>query len=289
VSERIELVDTGGPVLHTVIFGSGPPIVWCHGGPGLWDYVAPLAQVCANAGWIVYRYDQRGCGASSAALPNDVAANVADLEALRVHYGHERWVVAGHSWGASLALLYALAHPERTAGVVYLSGVGSHPGWHAAFREEDRRRRGEEGVARLVALRQQWESSGSLEDERAFCVEQWSIDYADQQQARKLAARLFRDDARIARDVHRELWASAVETLADPALPQRLRELDVPALVIHGELDPRPHWSAQQLAGLLPRARFVMLEGAGHNPWVEMPDEVESVLGGFLTSFGETL
>jgi proline iminopeptidase len=71
----------------------------------------------------VHLYDQRGCGRSTAGGPYDIATALADLEALRVHLGHERWVVGGHSWGAALALFYALEHPDRTLGVVYLAGT----------------------------------------------------------------------------------------------------------------------------------------------------------------------
>jgi proline iminopeptidase len=53
----------------------------------------------------VHRYDQRGSGRSVAHPPYHLADFITDLEALREHWRRERWVVAGHSWGAQLALL----------------------------------------------------------------------------------------------------------------------------------------------------------------------------------------
>jgi proline iminopeptidase len=68
--------------------------------------------------------EPRGCGRSHPDGPYDVATTLADMEALRVHLGHERWIVGGHSHGAFHALAYALAFPERTGAILYLAGAG---------------------------------------------------------------------------------------------------------------------------------------------------------------------
>ncbi|WP_128644848.1 alpha/beta fold hydrolase [Rhodococcus sp. BS-15] len=49
---------------------------------------------------------------------NTTAHLIADIEALREHLGVEAWIVNGASWGSTLAVAYALAHPERVLGVV---------------------------------------------------------------------------------------------------------------------------------------------------------------------------
>jgi proline iminopeptidase len=73
---------------------------------------------------LVYRFEPRGCGRSSPDGLFDVATAVADLEALRVHLGHERWTVIGHSWGSFLGLVYALEFTERIEALVDISGAG---------------------------------------------------------------------------------------------------------------------------------------------------------------------
>src|SRR5687767_1759732 len=87
-----ELVEVNGVRLWTARQGCGPPLVLLHGGPGLWDDFADLAAMVADL-VTVHRYDQRGCGRSMAVPPYDVATFVADLEALRVRWGHPRWIV----------------------------------------------------------------------------------------------------------------------------------------------------------------------------------------------------
>ncbi len=67
------------------------------GGPGLSDNLGAVAAMLEDR-VRVHRYDQRGSGRSRSDAPFEVNQFVADLEALREHWGHERWLVGGHSW-----------------------------------------------------------------------------------------------------------------------------------------------------------------------------------------------
>lgn len=75
--------------------------------------------------------EQRGCGrsmphASDPAVSldsNDTAHLVADMEAVRSHLGVEGWILNGVSWGSTLALSYAVTHPERVLGVVLVAAT----------------------------------------------------------------------------------------------------------------------------------------------------------------------
>lgn len=99
----------------------GAPALFLHGGPG-----AGCAR--RHAGFFDPKYyrvilhDQRGCGKSGPAgstIANDTPHLIADIEALRIHLGVERWgCVLGGSWGTTLALEYAQAHPERVGSIV---------------------------------------------------------------------------------------------------------------------------------------------------------------------------
>ncbi|WP_435176995.1 alpha/beta fold hydrolase [Actinacidiphila sp. bgisy145] len=108
--------------------GVGDGVVCCHGGPGLWDFLGDVAVLLADRA-AVYRWDQRGCGRSERRGPYSFARSVADLDAVRRHFGRERVALLGHSYGADLALRYALAHPERVSGLVYVSGTGIDASW----------------------------------------------------------------------------------------------------------------------------------------------------------------
>lgn len=92
-------------------------MVLCHGGPGLWDYLAPVASMVEDL-CTVHRYDQRGGGRSPTDGPFTVDGFIADLDDVRRHFGYDRFIVGGHSWGASLALFYGLAVPARVSAIV---------------------------------------------------------------------------------------------------------------------------------------------------------------------------
>lgn len=98
----------------------GLPVVYLHGGPGA--AMEPHMRALHNPD--VFRlvmYDQRGCGRSTPAgelAHNDTAHLLDDIERLRLHLGIERWIVSGGSWGSTLALAYAQAHPSRCLALV---------------------------------------------------------------------------------------------------------------------------------------------------------------------------
>jgi proline iminopeptidase len=102
----------------------GKPAVILHGGPG--GATNPtMRRFFDPARWRMALFDQRGCGRSrpNAMLEdNDTWALVEDIERLREHLGIEKWTVFGGSWGSTLALAYAVTHPERVSALI-LRGI----------------------------------------------------------------------------------------------------------------------------------------------------------------------
>ena len=103
---------------------AGLVVVFLHGGPGA-GLSAYHRRFFDPARYHIVLFDQRGCGKSTPfaeLIDNTTGHLVADIEAIREHLGVERWVVFGGSWGSTLALAYAQAHPERVLGIV-LRGI----------------------------------------------------------------------------------------------------------------------------------------------------------------------
>jgi proline iminopeptidase len=122
------MLDVGdGHSLYWEVCGNpdGKPAVVLHGGPGS-GCSSGMRQMFDPQSYRIVLFDQRNAGRSrpSAADPVvDLSANttphlVADIERLRVHLGVDRWLVWGGSWGVTLALTYAQAHPERVSELV---------------------------------------------------------------------------------------------------------------------------------------------------------------------------
>jgi len=102
----------------------GIPVVFVHGGPG--GGTEPWHRQFFNPHkYRIVMFDQRGCGRSTphAELRENTTWDlVDDMEAIRVHLDIDRWVVFGGSWGSTLALAYAQAHPGAVRAMV-LRGI----------------------------------------------------------------------------------------------------------------------------------------------------------------------
>jgi len=146
-------VDLNGVRIYTRRVGDGPPVVVLHGGPGAHhDYLLPQYDRLARGRTLLY-YDQRGGGRSP--VPRDTPVgwreHVADLEALRDHWGLERVALLGYSWGGLLALLYALAHPTRIDRLALVSAAPLTAAWREEFEHRLAARMAEPWLARARA------------------------------------------------------------------------------------------------------------------------------------------
>ena len=262
------VVTEDGCRLWTTDVGGGEPLVLCHGGPGLWDMFGDLAEALASRVWVI-RWDQRGCGRSERRGPYSLTRTVRDLDAVREHYGLDRVAVLGHSWGATLALRYALEHPDRVSKLVYVSGTGLGREWHPHYERNLAARLGNDR-ARLTQLRGR---------ERA--VLQWTADFADPSKAAGYAARMADPWFEINYECNAAMKAEEGDEVR---LVAACRGLNVPTLIVDGALDIRPRWAVDSLQQALPSATRVVLGNAGHVPWLEAPDEFSSALLTFLLS-----
>jgi proline iminopeptidase len=121
------MLDTAG--IHRIYWETsgnpeGIPVLFVHGGPG--SGTSPNQRRFFDpARYRIVLFDQRGSGRSTPhgeLTDNTTPHLIADMEALRCALGIENWLVFGGSWGSTLALAYAQAHPDRCRGLV-LRGI----------------------------------------------------------------------------------------------------------------------------------------------------------------------
>jgi proline iminopeptidase len=120
-------LPTGG--LHEIYYEecgaqNGKPVVVLHGGPG-GAINTTMRRFFDPTRWRSVLFDQRGCGKSrpNASLQDNTTWTlVEDIERLRKRLGIQKWSVFGGSWGSTLALAYAIMHPDRVESLV-LRGV----------------------------------------------------------------------------------------------------------------------------------------------------------------------
>jgi proline iminopeptidase len=283
MAEEAGIITTDdGALLWTVRSGSPQqvPFVLCHGGPGLWDQLAAVSSLVDDLAWVI-RWDQRGAGRSQAVGPYSIGRSVADLECLRASLGVERWIVGGHSWGAALALRYALRHPDRVLGLVYLSGTDlGWPTYRDNYRAERIRRLGRD-LPRWQELNDRAERSA--DEDRELAALNFSTEFADRDHPSELydqwGYRHFEMNAEANAAITAETDSESQDDLRTAC-----SRFTQPVLVLHGDRDPRPTDGPRDLAGVLPNARLGILQEVGHVPWAERPEQLDHQLRPFVTS-----
>jgi pimeloyl-ACP methyl ester carboxylesterase/DNA-binding CsgD family transcriptional regulator len=215
------------------------------------------------------RYDARGCGLSDWDVGDvSLAAQVADLEAVVDAAQVERFDLIGISQGGAVACEYCIRHPER---VTHLVLYGAFARGHN--RRSDQAARQFQALNELVVL-------GWGQENPAF---------------RKLFANMFVPDAseeqeRWFSDLMRitskpEIAARLMEASANVDVVDRLPQVSVPTLVIHGRQDARiPYAEGRTFASSIPGARFVSLESRNHILLEDEPawTRFKAVFGEFL-------
>jgi len=119
-SQLLPVGDGHEIYVETVGRTDGIPAVYLHGGPGS-GCQPDHRRLFDPERFHAVLFDQRGAGRSrpkGRREDNTLPHLIADMEMIREKFGFERWIVVGGSWGATLALAYAQAHPDRVSGIV---------------------------------------------------------------------------------------------------------------------------------------------------------------------------
>lgn len=256
--------------------GSGPEVIVLHGGPGAHhDYLLPGFDRLATGRTLVY-YDQRGGGRSPVGrdVPVGSQEQVHDLEALRDVWGLEQLHLVGYSWGALLAMLYAIAHPARVASLALVSPAPAAARERAGYESALAARN---STPAIVAARAALQAS----DLRSRDLAQY------QKRLFELAVTgYFHDPERVSELTPFRITGRTQQAVWDSLgteydLRPALARLSVPAIVLHGDDDPIPLESAAATAHALD-AELVVLPDAGHVPYIEAADAFTAALHRFL-------
>ena len=259
---------TTGPVVP-----QGLPLVMVHGGPGVRDYLAPVAGIVEDL-CLVHRYDQRGTGGSPWEGEHTIARHVQDLASLLDAWGHDRAVLMGHSFGTNMASYFLLARPERVAGLIQLAGPFLYP-WREADLAAQQARRSGEQQSRLDEL----DAIASRTDagETEYLALSWFTDHADQARAWDWALAAARTRRPVNYAMNTQLNA-AKKTDPLESHVDELRELLPPgAVIIGGAGDTRPAGALRRLGARL-NCEVIIIPDAGHEPWLEAPDQFTAAL-----------
>ena len=262
----------------------GKPVVILHGGPGA-GCSAKMRRFHDPKAYRIVLFDQRGSGRSTPhadLVDNTTWDLVADIEALREHLGISRWQVFGGSWGSTLALAYAQAHPSRATELV-LRGIFMLRRWELEWFYQ-------EGASRLYP--EAWDQylQAIPDVERADLISAYHRRLTSQSEATRLAAArawsvweastslLLPDEAFIDghKDAHFALSFARIEShyfvhggffdIEDQLLRDAHRLHGIPGVIVHGRYDVVcPVQNAWDLHKAWPESRLQISPRAGHS------------------------
>ncbi|MFI5730778.1 alpha/beta fold hydrolase [Kribbella sp. NPDC051587] len=273
---------------------NGIPAVYLHGGPG-----GSLGKGSYRAKFDPDRFriiglDQRGCGRSTPHVTTpgyDLGENttgllIDDLETLREHLRVERWLVNGVSWGSTLALAYAQAHPQRVSGVVLMAvtttdrfqvewitetvGAIYPEAWDRAAGHAEQAgvgyRRGEERLVEAYA-RLMTDADPAVRDAASLAWMDWEDSHVSIGSGTTTHSGGAWEDAH-----HRQGFATLVthywahDAFLDPPVLERMERLEgIPATLIHGRRDVSgPAVVAWDVHRGWPGSELIVVEDEGH-------------------------
>jgi proline iminopeptidase len=257
-----------------------PKLLVLHGGPGA-DHCYMLPQMLhLGERYDLLFYDQRGGGRSKtdARIPVTWSTHVEDLGAIVTEFGLEPLSIVGYSWGAMLALLYAIEqrrnpHLVPPARLALINPAPLTREYRRQFEAEFNRRQQSPEIRKL---REELAASGLREKDPS----------AHRQRAFELGVAGYFSDPRKARDltpfrVVARVQESVWESLGDFDLISNLQGIKIPSIIVHGRDDPIPLASTVEAARAL-GTNLVVLDECGHVPYVEQPQKLFSALDSFL-------
>lgn len=279
-----QVLPINGVRLWTAVQGKGIPVVLCHGGPGGYDYLSPIADTVSDVCQVV-RYDQRGSGRSQPVGPYDVSTFIDDLEALREHFNFERWIVGGHSWGAGLALAYAVRFSDRTIAVLHIAGTGIDDRWHDEYRENRLNALSESEREEYQRLRAQRKHADDADGERILDRLRALSNKTDVFDPNRVNDLPSFDEHPVSHEVNEKVGADWKNYTTDSKFRQSVYKLSMPVLFLHGACDPRPSHFIETFAAKVSHSTFVSIPESGHYPWIEKPDETQAALRQFIVDY----
>jgi len=261
--------------------GKGQPFVLCHGGPGAYDYLAPIANMVDDICTVI-RYDQRGSGRSQHVGPYDVQTHINDLEALRQQLNITSWIVGGHSWGASLALAYSTRFPQYATALIYISGTGINPQWHDVYQQNCLLALNEAEREKCLLLNVRLEQSSEEAYDKIRQELQMLLTKTDFVDPGNIDKGPYFNTHGINNKVNHLVNIDWEAYMVRPEFLESLRHLPIPVLFLHGRQDPRSMVFVEELASYVPEGKFISIPNAGHYPYIEQPEQTRDTLREFI-------
>ena len=303
------IMQDGYKIAYTKIIDDttnrNPTVIFLHGGPGGYVHSSIINQMkeVAQNGYDVYLYDQIGSGLSDR-LPNpknySFERHLNDLdEIISIQINTNKAILIGHSFGGILAAHYTANHPEKISKLIL-----SSPGDLQPYRTDDDGTMTD--MAKLYPIPEQYLFKKPIEvfeqTEKDFLQPRimmsmfcalafnfkWASDKEFDDYTNTMASKFTKGMVADPKNVKPEEggaggyshgFSNIYGNLAD--VRTKLKQLNIPALVMQGQYDQGEYSSVYEYADLL-RGKYVFIENAGHILWWDKPNEYNQTILNFL-------
>jgi L-proline amide hydrolase len=261
----------GAATWYRIVEGDDPgkvPVLCLHGGPGFpHDYLEPYEDLAASGRSVIF-YDQLGCGNSAVTFDHDpslwtVELFVEEVGVVRDVLGLERVHLLGQSWGAMLAMEYALTQPAGLVSLVCHSGLASARAFEAGARGllehlPDDVRETNTGLEAAGDYGAEYEAALLPFYQRHICrLDPWP-DYIHWMLAK----------VRHNPEVYMTMWGPSdftlIGTLSDWDITGRLGDITAPTLLMSGRYDEVVPDVVRTLHDGIPDTEWVVFEDSAH-------------------------
>ena len=271
------IAEVNGTTLYYEVAGAGHPFILIHG--HLLDRRSWDEQFAVFARrYRVIRYDQRGFGDSGLITRGEPYSDRQDLYALMKFLGVESAYLMGVSGGGALAIDFTLEHPEMVDALIPVTAGVS------GFRPSEEMLKKYPDVTRMFTSLNEAFEQHDIARAVEISLELWTDGPGrlPGQAAPDMRERVREMTTRNWERPDDEAQAETPPVPLDPPAIGRLSTINVPALVILGELDaPNP---LEQLAAEIPGAQKIVMAGTAHHPFMEKPAEFNQIVLDFLGS-----
>ena len=276
-------IESDGAPIYYKRIGKGDPIIVVHGGPGHnSSYFLPQFEELAKNHELIF-YDQRGSGRSYENLDfNKVTLLqfVKDLENLRKDLNLNHFALIGHAWGAFVTAQYARKHPEHVTQMILMNPMPASSQDLSCFAAEINHRLKDSHNPAMKISESDAFLAGHLPTLKKFYGELFKEFFFEPSNITKLSFRLKEEEALQGFLIYRIFEETLLKGGYDFKL--KLKEIQTPTLILHGDSDPIPQWTAKEIANLLPNAKCHIIKDCGHFPHIEKPDEFFDEINLFL-------
>ena len=279
-----ENININGVNHYIKKIGKGEPIIVLHGGPGLFhNYLVLGFEKLAEKYQIIF-YDQRGCGKTD--FPKDTTSitiqnYVNDLEAIRKHLNIDKLNLAGHSWGAILAIDYAKQFPKHLKKLMLIAPAPANTDFFDQMFKNMQSKRSDDDIKEMVKIM----SSKEFDDRNPEAVLSAikigdKVNLFDQTKIDELYSSMVFTPA----SANNMLLVNSImeKNFFDYNITENIKIITCPTLIIIGDLDNVPFASAQLLQDNLKNARLEVIKSAAQYPFFEANKEFTTSINNFL-------